>query len=209
MIVVLDIYAIYIVMDDGRELFKRVYRGTPASTGLLMSFIAAIRSFCEETTGSSVDEIRSGDLFYYIKQIDPIIVIVLTSSRKNIESIAETIAYRFIDRYGGALQNWKGQNIFQDFQDTLDKLLDMKGVDRGKVILEPNKVLDAITVLKLNPNLQKTALALIGIKRGTIQDIIKNTNKSVDETKKDLKALINMGYVGKVASGSVEWYFVK
>ena len=204
-----DVFAVYIALDDGRELFRRVYRGVPANSKLLTGFIIALNSFCEETTGSTVDEVRSGDIYYLIKYINPIFVIMVTSSRENAAQLVETIALRFVKMYGKVLQYWNGHLIFDDFKYVLDEILQMKGTHEEKILLEPDKVLDSVAIVSLNASCQKTALALIEMKRGTVNDIAKNANLPIDSVKTDLKLLIKMGYVGKIVSNGIEWYFVK
>ena len=209
MTAVYDIFAVYIASEDGRELFRRVYRGVPAKSELLTDFIVALNSFCRETTSGTIDEIRSGDIYYFVKHIDPIFVIVITPSRKDMDHLVETIAYRFVEKYGSVLQNWKGRVVFNDFKLVLDELLQMEGTQEEKIIIKPDKVLDSIAIVGLEPDIQKTALVLLEIRRGAAEDIAKSTGKSIDDVKSDLEHLIRLGYVGKIIANDVKWYFVK
>ena len=70
------------------------------------------------------------------------------------------------------------------------------------------KILDSLSIMVLSRTLQKTALAMLDLKEGTIEEIAKETKNNIQNEEQNLETLVNMGYIQSRKYNNMKIYYV-
>ncbi|MFX0115771.1 MAG: hypothetical protein ACFFB3_14575 [Candidatus Hodarchaeota archaeon] len=126
------------------------------------------------------------------------------------ENLMHILELRFLKKYGETLlANWSLVSTFIPFRkilyDVIQNESDTK-IDDSKSIL-PEKQLEANEIFEMPHHLQSTALAILSLQEGTINDIAEESKKDANLTKKNLLSLREMGFIGtKLANGKRKYF---
>ena len=129
------------------------------------------------------------------------------------EIILEKIGLRFLSKFGNELDKIQQGNvgILKNFVEDLNKILKMTDYT-SQTKKTANKIdepyLDSLTIISLPKNLQTSALALLTIKSGSLEEITKETSRNIEEETKSLEKLVELGYVLSRKIGNEIIYYI-
>ncbi|MHA2363168.1 MAG: hypothetical protein ACXAC7_04370 [Candidatus Hodarchaeales archaeon] len=215
----MEIDCVYILLPDGRCIFSKSYKSSVADPqllgGLLSAFNIASRQWLKDPVRRFVSE---GDREFVIKDFESFLIVLSGIIDTEAEAKMDTISMRFLSKYGGSIHQWsKGKiSMFRDFEKDLDSILGQSTYDQSEQtssIVDPfntgEKVLDSITIINFPPDFQKTALALLTVKKGTIETIMKETGRLREIEEPILEDLVQQGYIYRRTVGSDKIYYIR
>ncbi|MHA2334379.1 MAG: hypothetical protein ACXAEU_20295 [Candidatus Hodarchaeales archaeon] len=89
---------------------------------------------------------------------------------------------------------------------TLEQVLVLQ--EKGVILsVKPTKRLTTGEIFNLPHNLQETALTMLSIEEGTVEDIAKEIGKPLEETRKKITSLQKMGYIGMIQKEGKTVYY--
>ncbi len=201
------IRAVYILQSSGVPIFMKNFDPSLSDPILVSSFITAINSFSQETTGRGVKSIDSHNLILKIADFDSIFVVTISDTVEDVEdNLLDTIAIKFMSRYATEIEENKDKpKHFDDFGKILDQLIP---IGEKEEIINPKEPLDAISLVDLPENLRKIALVVLEMKEVQINELAERLNISKSTASKLLKDLFDRGKIGKKIKGRQITYFI-
>jgi hypothetical protein len=112
-------------------------------------------------------------------------------------------------QYGETLIDWDSNlDVFLPFKETIKEIIEHgTTIDVSKSII-PSKKLSPSEIFSLPHYLQATALAIISLERGTIQEIADETDEeSLQTIQTNLSSLLELGFIGKSKTNEKDIYF--
>lgn len=216
-----DVYAVYILLPDGRCIFSKSYRNDSTDSqvlgGLLTSLNFASQQYLHESIRKFVSE---GGTNFVIKDFSSFLTVFQVGGEINqeIEAKVDIVGFRFLSNYGNTIEKWAQGKIsrFKDFDKIIDNILGIKGsIDTQRQVVAPasntdgeEKILDSLSIMVLSRTLQKTALAMLDLKEGTIEEIAKETKNNIQNEEQNLETLVNMGYIQSRKYNNMKIYYV-
>lgn len=197
--------SVYLLLPDGRCIFSKSYVETEIDPhllgGLLNAFNIASQQWLREGVRKFISEEGSN---FIIKDFSSFLVVVSGDLKVDEEIILEKIGLKFLSKFGNRIDSWQSGNIgiLKTFENDLNKILNITSDNNTSRLLPKNQkvdepFLDSLTIINLPKELQKTALALLSIKSGTVEQVSMETNRSANQEKEFLEQLANLGYVLK------------
>lgn len=205
------VYAVYIITEDGRTILSENFQSTKGLPDdvLFGGVLTALQAMTAEMTNhrSEMKSVEIEGLSYHIRSFGLIRVVLVTDAPKTPEDILQVLGLRFIKNYGEVLiQKNFDLNIFDPFRKTIEEIVQQLETDVSKSI-QPAKKLTTGEVFSLPTELHSTALALISLESGTLNEIAMESGNPVKTTEKNLSALQNKGFIGtKKENGSVRYF---
>jgi hypothetical protein len=205
------VYAVYIITEDGRTILSENFQSTKGLPDdvLFGGVLTALQAMTAEMTNhrSEMKSVEIEGLSYHIRSFGLIRVVLVTDAPKTPEDILQVLGLRFIKNYGEVLmQKDFDLNIFDPFRKTIEEIVQQLETDVSKSI-QPAKKLTTGEVFSLPTELHSTALALISLESGTLNEIAMESGNPVKTTEKNLSALQNKGFIGtKKENGSVKYF---
>ncbi|MFX0182721.1 MAG: hypothetical protein ACFE95_06515 [Candidatus Hodarchaeota archaeon] len=206
------VYAVYVVTDDGRTILSENFQSTEEIPNeiLLGGLLTAIQFMADEMTKQTfeIKSIIAEGISFHIKSFGFIRIVIATNDPEPPENIINNLGLRFMNRYGDVVsQNDFNLDIFTPFKEIILEILkDTIGFDESKT-LKPIKRLDTSEIFKLPHNVHSTALALLALEQATAKAISQESGEEIYHTKKSLKILHEMGYLGKKREKGKIYYF--
>ena len=168
---------VYILLSDGRCLFSLSYKENSMSDphllgGLLSAFNAASKMYFRDPFKKFISE---GEKEIIIKEFDSFLVVLVGIINASLEAKMDIIGMKFLSKYGSTIQYWTEGNIsqFKDFEADLNLILEQTPSKPEKInsitgnnYITEQKYLDALTIIALPLELQKTALSLLLLHSG-------------------------------------------
>jgi hypothetical protein len=205
------VYAVYIITEDGRTILSENFQSTKGLPDdvLFGGVLTALQAMTAEMTNhrSEMKSVEIEGLSYHIRSFGLIRVVLVTDAPKTPEDILQVLGLRFIKNYGEVLmQKDFDLNIFDPFRKIIEEIVQQLETDVSKSI-QPAKKLTTGEVFSLPTELHSTALALISLESGTLNEIAMESGNTVKTTEKNLTALQDKGFIGtKKENGSVKYF---
>jgi len=205
------IYAVYIITTDGRTLLAETFHENIPNDILLGGLLTALQNMATEITKSKSEmkTIEIEGLCYHIRSFGLIRIVLVTNLPRSPEDFLQKLGLRFIKQYGETLIDWDSNlNVFLPFKDTIKEIMKIGTTIDGSKSIIPSKKLSPTEIFSLPHQLQATALAIVSLERGTIQEIANETEEeSLQIIKGNLSSLLEKGFIGKTKANEEEIYF--
>ena len=214
----MSIDSVYILLSDGRCLFSLSYTQNTTTDphllgGLLSAFNAASKQYFQDPVRKIISE---GEKEIIIKEFDSFLVALVGKINSSLEAKMDIIGMKFLSKYGDSLKYWSEGEIsqFKDFKHDINLILkqeliaDEENFTTQNGHIEKDKYLDALTIIALPSELQKTALSLLLLHSGTAQAISKESGRTKEEEESFLSELLQQGYINKKTVNQEIIYFV-
>ncbi|MHA2225427.1 MAG: hypothetical protein ACXAC8_09495 [Candidatus Hodarchaeales archaeon] len=206
------VYAIYIITDDGRTLISEHFQSSEEISNeiILGGMITALQHMTTEMTrgDSELRTIEIEGLSYHIRSFGLIRIVLVTDVPKIPEEIIQILGLRFMNEYAEILMDWDSNlNTFIPFKSTINEILQMETVTDESKSIKPTKKLGTGEIFSLPHHLQSTALALVSIEEGCIEDIAKECGEDVIDIKRNLTVLQKEGFIGRKEKEGKTYYF--
>lgn len=202
------IYAVYIIKKDGVTILSERFQSAEELPNqmLLGGLLGAIQTFSLETLGEEMKTIESEGLAYHIRSFGLYLIALITDLNKEPDDIIQELGLRFMRMYGEQiLENGSRVDKFYPFKDIIREVLG-KTYDETASI-KPSKVLNTKEVFELPSELKPVALAILTLGEGTLEEISKETELSLEDTKLLVQLLQKKGYLGKKEQNNKVLYF--
>ncbi|MHA2075806.1 MAG: hypothetical protein ACW97X_14390, partial [Candidatus Hodarchaeales archaeon] len=148
-------------------------------------------------------------LCYHIRSFGLIRIVLVTNLSRTPEEVLQRLGLRFMKQYGETLIDWDSNlDVFLPFKETIKEIIEHgTTIDVSKSII-PSKKLSPSEIFSLPHYLQATALAIISLERGTIQEIADETDEeSLQTIQTNLSSLLELGFIGKSKTNEKDIYF--
>ncbi|MHA1945564.1 MAG: hypothetical protein ACXAC6_01055 [Candidatus Hodarchaeales archaeon] len=198
------VYAIYIIDDGGRPLLSQHFQSTDniPDEVLLGAVLTAFKDLSADVTSQKtwgMETLGMGRLFYHTKSFGPFNVFIVTNTPKGHENLLRTIGLRFMrEHHQEVVHDYFGDlRIFDTFKQTIQEILQEQNLvdESGRII--STKRFSVGEIFDLAIDLQATALALITLEEGTLEEISKESGESPIQTVNSLNELQKMGFIGR------------
>ncbi|MFX1286633.1 MAG: hypothetical protein ACFFB5_23555 [Promethearchaeota archaeon] len=195
------IYAVYVLTEEGKTILSENFQSAEdiPNEVILGGLLTALQQVTTEMTqqNSQMKSIEIEGLSYHIRSFGLIRIVLVTNVPKTPEDIMQTLGLRFINEYGDILTETEFDlNVFSPFKITIQEVMkQLVGYDESKSI-KPKKRLNTGEIFGLPHHLQSTALALVSLEEGTINDIALESGEEADVIKKNLATLKKRGFIG-------------
>lgn len=196
------VYAIYyVITEDGRTILSQNFHSVEGiSDGVLLGGVfTALQTVTKLMTGSDaeINSIEMEGLSYHIRSFGLIRIVLVTDIPKKPEEIIQILGFRFLNEYGDILmQTDFNLNIFDPFKDTIQEVIPQKAIIDESKLIKPSLKLGTGEIFNLPFHLQNTALALVSLGEGTMNDIAQESCEIFTDTKKHLLSLQKYGICG-------------
>jgi hypothetical protein len=205
-------YAVYVISMDGRPLVSEAFQSaeTIPNEMLLAGLMTALQGVASELSQgkSGLKNIKIDNLSYHFKSFGQYQIVLVTDLSKTPENVLHRLGLQFMKDFGEELINDSlDLNTFQPFVDSINKIVrEELTIDESKMIV-PTKKFSSGELYQLSSSLQSTALAMIALKEGSLEEIASESEKSINDTVKNLEALQEMGLIGKKVTDDRTCYF--
>ncbi|MFX0185639.1 MAG: hypothetical protein ACFE95_21350 [Candidatus Hodarchaeota archaeon] len=205
------VYAVYIITEDGRTILSENFQSTKGLPNevLFGGVLTALQQMTAEMTShrSEMKSVEIEGLSYHLRSFGLIRVVLVTDAPKTPEDILQVLGLRFIKKYGEVLiQSDFNLNIFDPFRKTIKEIVQQSVTDVSKSI-QPAKKLTTGEVFSLPTELHSTALALISLESGTLNEIAQESGNSIKTTESNLAELQKKGFIGTKKEKGIVKYF--
>jgi hypothetical protein len=206
------IYAVFIITDDGRTILSEQFQSIEGTKNdiLFGGVFTAIQYMTAAMTDSDAENssIEIEGLSYHTRSFGSFRIVIVTDVPDNPGEIVQTIGLRFINNFGDILtQRDFNLNLFKPFKKEIHEIISKETVIDESKSIKPALKLRTAEIFCLPNQLQSTALALVSIEKGTIEDIVRETGDHITKTEKDLEKLQHMGFVGvKQVNGETTYF---
>jgi len=195
------VYAVYVISEDGRTLLSENFQSKEVPDAVLLGgLFTALQQMASAMTSQEqeLESVIIEGLSYHIRSFGMIRIVLVTDVPRSPEETIQTLGLRFMKEYGEILVDWDSNlNIFNPFRNVIREII---GEDKSGIILNPIKKLNTGEIFNLPHLLQPTALALLSIGEGTVQEITEEINRNAPldslEVRKTLRKLQELGYIG-------------
>ena len=204
------VYAVYIITTDGRTIVAETFHENIPNDILLGGLLTALQNMATEITKSKSEmkTIEIEGLCYHIRSFGLIRIVLVTNLPRSPDDFLQTLGLRFMKQYGETLIDWDSNlDTFMPFKDTIKEIIEHGTTTDGSKSIIPSKKLSPSEIFSLPHHLQATALTIISLERGTIQEIADETDESVQSAESNLSSLLDLGFIGKTKTNEIEIYF--
>lgn len=195
------IYAVYVLTEEGKTILSENFQSTEdiPNEVLLGGLFTALQQIAAEMTQKKavMKSVEIEGLSYHIRSFGLVRIVLVTNVPKTPEEIMQTLGLRFINEYGDVLTQAEFDlTTFNPFRKTIQEIMkQLVGYDESKSI-KPSKRLNTGEIFSLPHHLQSTALALVTLEEGTINDIALESGEKANVIKKNLATLKEKGFIG-------------
>lgn len=206
------VYAVYIISKDERTLLTLNFQSieTIPDEQLLGGLFTALQDVTTKVTQSN-EELKSielGGLSYHLRSFGLIRVVLVSNIPKSPENIIQKLGYRFIKDYGDVLkESYMNSSIFVPFKNFISEVIKNEISHGEPDFPKPTKILDTAAIFSLPHHLQSTALTMVSLKEGTIEEIAQDRDETIDDTLSAISSLQEMGYIGIKPRGEKKIYY--
>ncbi|MFW9916958.1 MAG: hypothetical protein ACFFGZ_15230 [Candidatus Thorarchaeota archaeon] len=207
------VYSVYITTDDGRTVLTEHFQSTKALPDELLmgAFFSSLQIMAAEMTHkrSLIKSIQIEGFAYHIRSFGFFSIIIATDSSEPPEDLIQTLGLRFMNDFGETLVGrWSLLSTFVPFKKILHEVIrnETTTLDDSQSI-EPAKKLDSAEIFSLPHHLQATALALVSLQEGTIEEIAQESEADPIVTEENLISLKEMGLIGRKTHNGETTFF--
>ncbi len=197
------IYAVYVISSDGRTIVSKQFQSTETMPNeiLLGGLIVALQGVASEMTDGQSDMkgIDIEGLSYHIRSFGFYRIVIVTAVPTPPEDMIQTLGLRFMRQFGEKMiDDSLDVSIFDPFKEVIREVIESSpdaSIDiRGSI--NPSKKLSTSEIFSLPHHLHSTALALLTIQEGTLEDVANEVEKPKEVIKTHLNELQTLGFVG-------------
>lgn len=206
------VYAVFVLTENGRVILSEQFQsieGVPDDL-LMGGVLTAISSMNAGTTEryADINSVEVEGLSYHIRSFGLIRIVLVTSTPRSPEEIIQIVGFRFINEYSDVLMRTDyTMNVFDTFKKTIREIVPETVISDESKTVEPTIKLGTGEIFGLPLRLQKTALAMVSLRTGTLQEIVHESGNSISDIEQDLDTLQKMGFVGiKQINGKTTYY---
>ncbi|MHA2108143.1 MAG: hypothetical protein ACW99R_10595 [Candidatus Hodarchaeales archaeon] len=208
------VYALYIIDEGGRPLVSQYFQPSDdvPNEVLFGALFTAFKDLAADVTTQKSWEMKSigiDRLFYHTKSFGPFNVVIVTNTQEGPENLLQTIGLRFMKEHRQELVKdfLVDLRIFDPFMETIQEIVQGQNLIDESGKLRPTKRFSVGGIFDLSSDLQATALALITIEEGTLEEISEESGENQVQTEKSLDSLQKMGYIGRKAKDGKQVFF--
>ncbi|MFX1516468.1 MAG: hypothetical protein ACFFC6_09165 [Promethearchaeota archaeon] len=198
------IYAVLVITDDGRTILSEQFQsveGDEYKNDILFGGVfTAIQYMTGAMTESDaeINSIEVEGLSYHTRSFGSFRIVIITDVPDKPEDIVQIIGLRFLNEFGEVItQKNFNLNILEPFKKEIHEIVQESTVSDESRSIKPLSKLSTAEIFTLPNHLQSTALALITIEIGTIDEIARESGEDITRTEENLISLQNMGYIGR------------
>jgi len=194
------VYSVFFIGFEGRTLVSDRFTALEVfpDEQLLGGLITALQGVANELTQDSakIKLITMGDLHYHIREFLYYRIVIATGNTKPPDKIIHFLNLRFNDKYQSELIDENmNVGVYQPFKSTIRTIIKQNALLDESRKINPNMKL-GINIINLSPNLQVTALAIMGAKASTLDEIAMYAEESIEITSQNISILQEMEYIG-------------
>lgn len=197
------IYAIYFISLDGKIFLSKYFQSKESmpNESFLGSILTALQVVISKmnSTDDEIKKIVMEGLSIHIRKFPLNRVVVITDTRETPENIIQQLEEHFIREYSVLLTNntINDFNIFNPFKNVIQNtILTEASLADTSYSIKPTVKLNTIKIYDLPQFLHPTALALVTLSEGTLEEIATESNLSIEDTRKHLDFLQKIGCIG-------------
>lgn len=209
------IYGVYVVSESGVTLVSEKFQA-PANIHedvLLGGLITALQHMAVDIHQSEMKTMEIEGLSYHIRSFGLYRIVLVTDVPQTPENLIQILGLRFMKEHGERLleQGERGKifqsTIFEPFKQTIHEIFQTRIAPGDLKSNPPTKKLNTGEIFSLPHQLHATALAVVTLKEGTIEEIAQESNSTLEDTSIHLSRLRKMGYIGtKLENGSLRYF---
>jgi hypothetical protein len=195
------IFAVYIVSVKGKILFSENFHSKDEIPNevLLGGLVNALQGVAMEMSkgNSEMKTIEIEGLSYHFRSFGFYRVVLVTDVSKRPESIIQTVGLRFMKEFGEEIEEDQFDKLPSDrFQKILFEIIGKDFVSDESKLIRPTKKFGTGEIFDLPHKLQSTAIALLSLQEGTMDEIALESGLNKDIIQENLFSLQELGYVG-------------
>ncbi|MFX0116105.1 MAG: hypothetical protein ACFFB3_16260 [Candidatus Hodarchaeota archaeon] len=208
------VYAVYIMTADGKTILAENFQSIEVvpDEQLLGGIISALQAVTAEITHdqSEMKSIEIEGLSYHIRSFGFYRIVLVTDVLKTPEEMIQKLGMRFMKEFGEVLVD-EVLNVpletFSPFKKTIYEIVTSETDTDDLKSIKPTKMLTTDEIFGLPHHLQPTALAMVSLQEGTIEEIVIESGVGQDDTTKNLEGLREMGFIGvKIREGKTTFF---
>ncbi|MEM3511550.1 MAG: hypothetical protein QXY80_02720 [Candidatus Jordarchaeales archaeon] len=121
-----------LVLKDGVPLFCYEVSESKLKDPLLSSgFLNAVFQIAKNELKKGISTIKMGSSYIYLKEVSPLLVVVVGDDDREVEAVAERVGTEFLEKYGKNLEDWNGEvSTFKEFREKIARILGRKSTVR-------------------------------------------------------------------------------
>ncbi|MFX0094962.1 MAG: hypothetical protein ACFFBD_24720 [Candidatus Hodarchaeota archaeon] len=204
------VYAVYVVTESGNTVVEEFFQSVddiPDGT-LMGGLITALQTFSAQIHRSEMKTIEIEGLSYHIRSFGLYRIVLVTNLPTTPEDIIQTLGLRFMKEYGEILlEQQHNLTVYSPFKRTIRELMTELMISDESGSIKPTKKLNTGEIFSLPHHLQSTALAMISLLEGTVEEIALEIEAEISVTEENLQSLNEMGFVGKKQKDGKTIYF--
>ncbi|MHA2224601.1 MAG: hypothetical protein ACXAC8_05325 [Candidatus Hodarchaeales archaeon] len=205
-------FAVYVISMDGRPIVSEKFQsaGSIPNETLLAGLLTAIQGVASEMTQkkSEINSIQIDNLSYHFKSFGQYQIVLVTDLPKTPETVLQKLGLRFMKEHGEQLmEGFLDTTGFKPFITTINEIVRNELIIDDSKMINPTKKFSSGELYQLPEFLQPTALAMIALKEGGIDQIAAESGISKQDTEKYLQTLQEKGLIGKKVTNEHSVYF--
>ncbi|MHA2029396.1 MAG: hypothetical protein ACW99A_06270 [Candidatus Kariarchaeaceae archaeon] len=202
------IFSVYVINDNGLCLYNRSFTAEAPPYSLITGLLTAMQNFVLEVTGSYPTDLSAGGFTFHMEKYGPLTIVLTTQNQKVPIPTLSDLGYRFLNRFGEKVENWKGRvSEFEEFDADIEDIL---GTSRIQKRVDPKQPLTSLALLSLNPDLQNVAQAIIQIGEASSYRLAQLSGQNEYVTRLQCEELVKLGHLGRIHSTDDEFiYFTR
>lgn len=202
------VYAVFVLTETGRIMLSEQFQSIEGVSDdiLLGGALATIKNMNAGT--AEIDSVEVEGLSFHVRSFGLIRIVLVTSTPKSPEEIIQIVGFRFINEYSDVLMRTDYRtDVFETFKETIREIVPETVISDESKSIEPTIKLGTGEIFGLPTRLQKTALAMVSLRTGTLEDIVQENGDNITDVEQDLNTLQKMGFVGiKQSNGKTTYY---
>lgn len=202
------VYAVFVLTETGRIMLSEQFQSIEGVSDdiLLGGALATIKNMNAGT--AEIDSVEVEGLSFHVRSFGLIRIVLVTSTPKSPEEIIQIVGFRFINEYSDVLMRTDYRtDVFETFKETIREIVPETVISDESKSIEPTIKLGTGEIFGLPTRLQKTALSMVSLRTGTLEDIVQESGDNITDVEQDLNTLQKMGFVGiKQSNGKTTYY---
>ncbi|MHA1978213.1 MAG: hypothetical protein ACW98F_14730 [Candidatus Hodarchaeales archaeon] len=196
-------YAVYVISMDGRPIVSEKFQSakTIPNETLLAGLLTAVQGVASEITKKADAEINSimiDNLSYHFKSFGQYQIVLVTDLPESPENLLQKLGLSFMKDFGETLLEGSfDQEKFVPFITSINEIVKEELITDDTKMINPTKKFSSGELYQLPEELQPTALAMISLKEGNVEQIAEESGKDLIETERHLEKLQEIGLIGK------------
>lgn len=204
------VYAIYVVSESGITLVSEHFHAIDEFPDeiLLGGLITALQQMAIDIHHSEMKTMEIEGLSYHIRSFGLFRIVLVTDGPQSPEHLIQTLGLRFMKEYGELLlDKIVFTQRFLPFKKTIHELIQLGMVTDDSKSIQPTKKLRTGEIFNLPHYLQATALAMVFLQEGTVEEIAEESGITPDVTRQNLTVLNERGFIGIKQKNDKTFYF--